>query len=59
MSLNNDKKLVNINEVNEGPRVYVDKINITGNTRTVDKVIRREFSLQKVMHIINLQLIIR
>ena len=46
MSLNNDKKLVNINlEVNEGPRVYVDKIDITGNTRTVDKVIRREFSL--------------
>tara|TARA_Y100000816_G_scaffold262964_1_gene220992 strand:- start:46 stop:2307 length:2262 start_codon:yes stop_codon:yes gene_type:complete len=46
VSLNNEKKLVNINlEVNEGPRVYVDKINITGNTRTVDKVIRREFSL--------------
>ena len=46
VSLNNDKKLVNINlEVNEGPRVYVNKIDITGNTRTVDKVIRREFSL--------------
>ena len=37
---------VNINfEINEGPRVYVNKINISGNTRTVDKVIRREFSL--------------
>lgn len=32
-------------EVNEGPRVYVDRINITGNTRTIDKVIRREFRL--------------
>ena len=29
-------------EVNEGPRVYVDRINIKGNTRTLDKVIRRE-----------------
>ncbi len=31
--------------VNEGPRVYVDTIKIEGNTRTVDKVIRREISL--------------
>ena len=31
--------------VNEGPRVYVDKINIFGNKRTLDKVIRREFKL--------------
>ena len=30
-------------EVNEGPRVYVERINITGNVRTLDKVIRREF----------------
>ncbi|MEM9705863.1 MAG: outer membrane protein assembly factor BamA [Pseudomonadota bacterium] len=29
-------------EVNEGPRVYVERININGNTRTLDKVIRRE-----------------
>jgi outer membrane protein insertion porin family len=29
-------------EVNEGPRVYVERINIKGNTRTLDKVIRRE-----------------
>ena len=43
---NSEKKLVNINfEINEGPRVYINKIDITGNTRTVDKVIRREFSL--------------
>ena len=31
--------------INEGPRVYVNKINIAGNTRTVDKVIRREVEL--------------
>ncbi len=36
-----DVKLV----INEGPRVYVNNINISGNTRTVDKVIRREVSL--------------
>ncbi|NJO67447.1 MAG: outer membrane protein assembly factor BamA [Rhodospirillales bacterium] len=32
-------------EVNEGPRVFVERIDITGNTRTMDKVIRREFRL--------------
>jgi outer membrane protein insertion porin family len=31
--------------VEQGPRVYVEKINISGNTRTLDKVIRREFRL--------------
>ncbi|NDF12958.1 MAG: outer membrane protein assembly factor BamA [Proteobacteria bacterium] len=29
--------------VKEGPRVYVDNINIHGNVRTLDEVIRREF----------------
>ncbi|HEY0182202.1 MAG TPA: outer membrane protein assembly factor BamA [Rhodopila sp.] len=32
-------------DVGEGPRVYVERIDITGNTRTEDKVIRREFLL--------------
>ena len=32
-------------EVQEGPRVYVDRININGNTRTLDKVVRREMRL--------------
>ncbi|MEQ9641786.1 MAG: outer membrane protein assembly factor BamA [Alphaproteobacteria bacterium] len=32
-------------EIAEGPRVYVERINITGNVRTLDKVIRREFRL--------------
>jgi outer membrane protein insertion porin family len=32
-------------EVNEGPRVFVERIDISGNVRTLDKVIRREFQL--------------
>src|SRR5881394_1077514 len=32
-------------DIQEGPRVYVERINIYGNTRTLDKVIRREFRL--------------
>ena len=31
--------------INEGQRVYVDRINIIGNTRTLDNVIRREMML--------------
>jgi outer membrane protein insertion porin family len=31
--------------VQQGPRVYVDRINIIGNTRTQDEVVRREFRL--------------
>jgi len=31
--------------VNEGPRVYVERINIRGNTTTLDKVIRREIRI--------------
>ena len=30
-------------DVTEGPRVFVERIDIEGNTRTQDKVIRREF----------------
>ena len=32
-------------DVGEGPRVYVERIDIVGNTRTKDKVVRREFRL--------------
>ncbi len=32
-------------DVQEGPKVYVERIEITGNLRTQDKVIRREFRL--------------
>lgn len=30
-------------EVNEAPRIFVERIDISGNTRTQDRVIRREF----------------
>ena len=43
-----DSKTVNINfKINEGPRVYVKNINISGNTRTIDKVIRRQVKLSE------------
>ncbi len=32
-------------DVRKGPRVFVERIDITGNVRTVDSVIRREFKL--------------
>lgn len=32
-------------EIGEGARVYIDRIDIVGNTRTLDEVIRREFRL--------------
>ncbi len=32
-------------DITEGPRVFIERIDITGNTRTKDKVIRREFRL--------------
>jgi len=31
--------------VDEGPRIYIERINVNGNTRTKDYVIRREFRL--------------
>ena len=41
-----DEKLINlVFQINEGPRVYIERINITGNIRTLDKVIRREMKL--------------
>lgn len=40
---NRENKTVDLTfEVNEGPRVYVERVNIKGNTRTLDKIIRRE-----------------
>jgi len=32
-------------QVKEGPRVYIDRIDIVGNTRTLDYVIRREMNV--------------
>lgn len=43
---NREENLINITyEINEGPRVFVERINITGNVRTVDHVIRRQMQL--------------
>lgn len=43
---NTAEGVVDINYVvEEGPRVYIERINIRGNTRTRDEVIRRELDL--------------
>ncbi|MEO6433880.1 MAG: outer membrane protein assembly factor BamA [Sphingomicrobium sp.] len=43
-----EKMLMNITvKVGQTPRVYVERIDITGNTTTRDKVIRREFRLNE------------
>jgi outer membrane protein insertion porin family len=43
-----EKKLMNLTiKVAPTPRVYVERIDITGNTSTRDKVIRREFRLNE------------
>jgi outer membrane protein insertion porin family len=43
---NAESKAIDVTfDVKEGPRVYVERIDITGNLRTLDKVIRREFRL--------------
>ena len=34
-------------EIDQAPRVYIERINIVGNTRTRDEVIRREFRLSE------------
>ncbi|MDX1923502.1 MAG: outer membrane protein assembly factor BamA [Alphaproteobacteria bacterium] len=42
------KRTVDINyAVNEGPRVFVQRIDIAGNTRTLDRVIRRQMQLSE------------
>ena len=44
-----EKKVVNITlKVNKGPKVYIDRIEIAGNTRTRDKVIRRELRVKEL-----------
>ena len=43
-----EKQLMNLTiKVNATPRVYVERIDVTGNTSTRDKVIRREFRLNE------------
>jgi outer membrane protein insertion porin family len=46
LSVNRETQTVDVTfEVNEGPRVYVERIDIGGNTQTLDRVIRREMWL--------------
>ncbi len=43
---NREKKTVDVTfNITEGPRVYIEKVNIVGNTTTLDYVIRRELTL--------------
>ena len=43
-----ETKLANLTYIiKPGPRVYVERINVTGNVRTLDEVIRREFRLSE------------
>jgi outer membrane protein insertion porin family len=43
MTINTKDKTVDIVfNIDEGPKVYVNRISINGNTRTIDKVVRRE-----------------
>lgn len=43
-----ETRQININfKVLDAPRVYVERINIHGNVRTLDRVVRREFRLQE------------
>ncbi len=45
---NIDEQTVDVEiSINEGPRVYVDNIEVIGNVRTVDKVVRREIQLSE------------
>ena len=43
---NRETKTIDLTyNVQEGPKVFVERINISGNVRTLDRVIRREFRL--------------
>jgi outer membrane protein insertion porin family len=45
-SINSAKKLIDITfDFEKGEKVYIDRINITGNTKTRDKVLRREMRI--------------
>lgn len=46
VQVNREDQTVDINFViNESPRVYIERIDIVGNTRTLDRVIRRELDI--------------
>ena len=46
LSIDRETRIIDVTfVVNEAQRIFVERINITGNSRTLDKVIRREFRL--------------
>lgn len=46
LDIDRDARVVDITfVVDEAQRIFVERINITGNSRTLDKVVRREFRL--------------
>lgn len=46
LTINRETRIIDVAfVVNEAQRVFVERINITGNSRTLDKVVRREFRL--------------
>ncbi len=48
VSRDRENNIINITyEVQEGPKVFVDRIEINGNVRTLDRVIRREMQLME------------
>ena len=48
LTVNPDTNTIDIAyEIDEGPKVYINNINISGNTRTIDKVIRRQVKLSE------------
>ncbi|OYW83688.1 MAG: outer membrane protein assembly factor BamA, partial [Hyphomonas sp. 32-62-5] len=48
ISVNEESGRIDITfAIDEGPRVYIDRINIVGNTQTLDRVIRRELRLSE------------
>ena len=43
---NREERIVNlVFNIDETPRVFVERIDVNGNVRTLDKVVRREFEL--------------
>ncbi len=48
VSKNREELLIDLTfEINQTPRVFVERINVNGNLRTLDKVIRRELLLSE------------
>lgn len=46
IEIDRENRVANVDFIiEEGPRIFIDEINISGNVRTLDRVIRREFEV--------------